>query len=591
MSKSKLALAGMAALSVLTLAACSNGGQSSSDKTVKLPKAYNNTQKAIKGGTLKIAEVNDTPFTGISDANLMSNAEDADVFSPSTQDLFNTTKDYKFTNGGAANFKLDKSAKTVTITLRDNLKWSDGQPVTAKDVEYAQEVVAAPDSTSQNYSDAMGQIEGMDAFHTGKSKTISGIEMPDGDNGKKVVIHFTEMSPMMQYAGAGYFAEYAEPYHAIKDVPMAKLASSTQVRKNPLSYAPYKLDKVVAGESTSFSPNKYYWGSKPKVDHVTAQVVSDSAIEQALKSHKYDFTLGTLPNSKYPDIKKTSGYKILGQRSRSFGYFGFNLGHFDTKKAENVSDKNKRMANVKLRQAMAYALNQDEVSKKFGSGLDERATTLVPKFYGKLHNDKEKGFPLNIKKANKLLDEAGYKKKGKWRQTPDGKPLTIKFACMKGSSTLQAAEDDYVQQWKKIGLNVKYVSGKPMEMNSFYSMLQAPSSDKYDVYLAAWSIATAPEQSQAYGKAAQMNMGHFVSDKNTQYLNNMDSAKAFNSSYQKKQFDEWQTYMNQQAAYIPRDEGIDFLPINKRVKDYTSLTQNQEFFADIALTSNSTATK
>ncbi|KRL52739.1 oligopeptide ABC transporter substrate-binding protein [Furfurilactobacillus rossiae] len=592
MSKTKIALTGMAALSVLTLAACSNGNSSSSNKMVKLPQAYKNSKSAIKGGTLKVAEVNDAPFQGITDPALASNAEDTDVFAPEIQDLFNNDSHYKFKNGGPANFKLDKSAKTITVTLRNNLKWSDGKPVTAKDVEYAQEVVASPDSTSQQYSDSMSQIVGMDEFHAGKSKTISGIDMPDGENGKKVVFHFKQMSPGMQYGGSGFIWEYAEPYHQIKDIPIAKLASSAQVRKNPLSYGPFKLKKVVAGESTSFVPNKYYWGSKPKTSGVTVQVVSTSAIEQALKSHKYDLTVGGLPTSKYPQIKKISGYTTTGTPSRSFGYFGFNLGHFDTKTAENVMDSSKKMSNVKLRQAMAYAINQDEVSKKFGNGLSERATTLVPRFFTQFHDNSNNGYPLNIKKANKLLDEAGYKKKGKWRQTPDGKPLVINFAAMKGSDTVQAEEDDYLQQWHKVGLDVKYVNNKPMEMNSFYSMLQAPSSNKFDIYLAAWQFATEPSPQQTYGKSAQFNMGHFVTAKNTELINKIDSPKSFDTSYRKQQFKAWQTYMTKEAAYLPQSEGTDYSPVNNRVKNFTNdPAHTNTQYAELALTSNSTATK
>lgn len=593
MQKSKLALAGMVVLSVITLAACSNGGNNgSADKTVKLPKTYNNTKKAQNGGTLKIAEVNDAPFQGITDVALQSNAEDQDVFSPMTQDLMNFDNNHKFVDGGPANLKLDKKAKTITVTLRDNLKWSDGKPVTAKDVEYAQEVVGSPDSTSQQYSDSMGDMVGMDAFHSGKAKTISGISMPDGENGKKIVMHFKHMAPGMQYSGQSFFWEYAEPYHQIKDIPIAKLASSSADRKNPVTYAPYKLKKVVAGESTTFVPNKYYWGSKPKIDNVTYQVVASSSIQQALKSHKYDFASGGLPSSKYPQIKKTSGYEAVGARSRSLGYFGFNLGHFDTKTSKNVMDPNMKMSNKSLRQAMGYALNLDEINKKFGNGLSERATTLLPKYFTQFHDKSAKGFPLNIKKANKLLDDAGYKKHGKYRQTPDGKPLVIKVAAMKGSSVTQAEEDDYMQQWRKIGLNVKYVSGKPMEMNSFYSMLQAPKSNKYDVFEAAWSLGTEPSQQQSYGEGSQFNMGHFVTKKNTELLNNIDSAKAFNTSYRKQQFNKWQEYMNQQAAYIPDSEGIGYNMINKRVKNYTlNPKDSNEQFAKLALTSNSLATK
>lgn len=593
MSKAKYATVGLAVLSVLTLAACSKGGSSASnDKTRNMPLGYKNSAKAIKGGTLKMAEVSDSPFNGSGDPALSSDSVSGETFSPTEQDLLNTDKHYKFINGGPANYKLDKKAKTVTLTIRKGLKWSDGKPVTAKDIEYAQEVVAAPDSTSEYFSESMNQIVGMDAFHAGKSKTISGISMPNGENGDKVVIHYKAIGPGIQYGGAGYFWEYAEPYHYLKNIPISKLASSTQIKSKPLTYSPFKVAKVVQGESVTFTPNKYYWGSKPKLDRITVQVVSTSAIQAALKAHKYDATMSALPGSKYPQISKTTGYKVVGDRSRSISYLGFNLGHFDTQKSTNVMDKSKKMSNVKLRQAMGYALNVDAVEKKFSNGLGERATTLIPKFLGQYHDSSAKGFPLNIKKANKLLDDAGYKKHGKYRTDPNGKKLVIKVAASGGSSVGEATLEDYMQQWRKIGLDVQYVNGKPMEGNAYLSLVQKPSSNAYDVFLGGWTVAVEPSPAGLYGPNEQFNLGHFVSKENTQLLKNIDSTKSFDTSYRKSQFDKWQTYMNKQAAYVPTSEGKEYYLVNKRVKNYTlSPVGTNELYANLAVTSNSTASK
>src|SRR5699024_93628 len=109
----------------------------------------------------------------------------------------------------------------------------------------------------------------------------------------------------------------------------------------------------------------------------------------------------------------------------------------------------------KLRQAMMYALNVDQVSKKFGNGIKWRANTLIPPVFSKYYDSKAKGYPLNIKKANKLLDEAGYKKRNgsKWRSDPKGKKLVIYFGAMTSSATTEATYQNYLQQWHKVGLN------------------------------------------------------------------------------------------------------------------------------------------
>ncbi|WP_155287340.1 oligopeptide ABC transporter substrate-binding protein [Lacticaseibacillus zhaodongensis] len=588
--------AGVAVAAVLSLAACSNSKSSSSSSNstatkIKMSPAYKNTAKATKAGnnsTLKVAEVNDAPFEGITSPTIATNAEDSDVFAPGgSGSLFNVDNNYKIVDGGLANLKLSRSAKTATITLRKNAKWSNGSKVTAKDVEYPYEIIANKDTVSQQYSSDYENIKGMAAYHAGTAKTISGITFPDGPNGSKVVIHFDHMTPAMQFSGNSFIWTTVEPYEYIKNVPIAKLASAPQVRKNPIFTGPYKLDKVVQGESTSWSPNKYYYGKKPNIKHITIQVVSANNITAALKAKKYDFTVGSAPSSQYPTLKKLKTYSITGLPAMAYGYFGFNLGHYDTKTGKNVMDKNAKMGNKNLRQAMMYALNLDAVYKKLGNGVAWRGNTLIPPIFKEYNDAKAKGFPYNMNKAKKLLDDAGYKKRNgsKWRSDPKGKKLVIYFGAMSSSAATEARYQNDLQQWHKLGLNVKMTSGKPMEMNSFYSTLQAPKQNKMDIFNAAWSTSSEPTPTQIYGETAPYNMGHFVSKRNTQLMNNMNNSKAWNAKYRKNQFYKWQEYMNDQAAYAPDNFYMSYTPVNHRVKGYDTSAKNNNFWGGLSLTS------
>ncbi|GEO67241.1 oligopeptide ABC transporter substrate-binding protein [Levilactobacillus spicheri] len=601
MVKKKLVLSAMAVLATLSLAACSSKKSSSQSAgttaSVKLSTNYNNTSKtdssATKNGTLKLAEVNDSPFQGISDPVLASNAEDADVFAPGgSGNLFNVDKNFKIIDGGLANQRLSRKNKTATITLRKNAKWSNGMKVTAKDIEYAYEVVANKNTTSQQYSTDYNAIKGMAAYHAGKAKTISGITYPDGQKGRSVVIHFTKMSPSMKFSGNSFIWGTVEPYEYIKNVPIAKLASSKQVRKNPIFTGPYKLDKVVEGESTSWSPNKYYYGKKAQIGHISINVVSSNNIDKAIQSKKYDAAVpnnaGNLGGTDYKNLKNLKNYKIVGQSALSYSYFAFNLGYYNTKTGKNVSDPNAKMANKSLRQAMMYALNQDQILKKFGNGVSWRANTLIPPVFQKYYDASEKGYALNMKKAKALLDKAGYKKRNgsKWRSDPKGKALKIYFGAMTSNAANTASYQDYLQQWHKLGLNVQYTGGKPMEMNSFYDTLQKPKQNKMDIWIGALSTSSEPSQSQLYGESAAFNMGHFVTKKNTQLINAMNDNSAWNDTKRTKTFKEWQKYMNEQAAVVGNKFSYAWTPVNKRVKGFNVSPANNEFYSNLTLTSS-----
>lgn len=323
MSEKKWLAAGLVALSALTLAACGNSKSSNSGSTkhVSMPATFSGKGKATSAGnnsTLKVAEVVDAPFTGISSPTLAINAEDSDVFSPGGLDnLFNVTKNYKIVDGGLANLRLSRKAKTATITLRKNARWSNGMKVTAKDVEYPYEMIGNKKTTSQQYSSDYAAIKGMAAYHAGKAKTISGITYPEGQKGRKVVIHFTKMSPSMKYLGNSFIWGSVEPYEYYGKTPISKLASSPKVRKSPIFTGPYKLTKVVQGESTSWVPNKYYYGKKPRIKNINIQVVSTNNALAAFKSKKYDFTsIGSgLASSQFPKLKALKDYKIVGTPS------------------------------------------------------------------------------------------------------------------------------------------------------------------------------------------------------------------------------------------------------------------------------------
>lgn len=597
-TKNKLILAAVTLLATVTLAGCSSSNSSdTSSAQVKLPTAYNNSSatdsNATKTGTLKLALVNNAPFQGITDPVLAANASDSQAFAPGgLNNLFNVDKNYKIINGGLADQKLDREAKTATITIRKNAKWSNGSDVTAKDVEYAYEVLGNKKSTSSQYSSDFENIEGMADYHTGKSDTISGITFPDGETGKVAVIHFKQMSPSMKFSGNSYIWGSIEPYEYIKDVPIAKLAASEQIRKNPIFTGPYKMDKLVEGESTSWSPNKYYYGKKAQIGHITINVVSQNNIDKAIQSKKYDSTVvsvaGSLGGTDYKALKNTKGYKNVGEPALGYSYFAFNLGHFDTKTGKNVVDSNKKMANKSLRQAMMYALNVDQVSKKFGNGVKWRANTLIPPIFSKYYDKTATGYPLNVKKANKLLDDAGYKKRNgsKWRSDPNGKALTINFGAMSSSATTEATYQDYLQQWHKVGLNVKMATGKPMEMNSFYNVLEKPEQNEIDVWLGAWQLSSEPSQSQLYGDTAPFNYSHFASAKNTELINKMNDSTAWNDTTRTKTFKQWQEYMNSQAAVVGEQFNYAWQPVNTRVKGFDLSPANNEFFSNLTLTSS-----
>lgn len=563
MNKKLLGLATLLTAIALATTAC---GKSS--RNVKVPHFKDSVPtKTIKnGGSVSVAVETDTPFTGIFNDQLSTSSTDSEVMQYGAETLFKVDKDYRFVNGGAANLIINKNAKTITININPKVKWSDGKPLNAKDVEYAYEIIANKDSKSQRYTSALANIVGIADYNAGKAKTISGIEMPDGPNGKKVVIHFIKMVPAMKQSGNGYFLESAAPYHYLKDVPMAKLISSDKIRTKPLFYGPYKLKSIVRGQSTTWVPNEYYYRGKPHLKKITSSVISPNSVAQSIKSKKFDVI--QVVNSQWLNINNTKGVNFIATIPTSYSYLAFKVGKWDAKTSSNVMNPKAKMNNQALRQAIAYGMNVDQVSKVYSQGLSFRVPTLIPAQFGPFFDKNAKGYHYNIKKGNELLDQAGYKKKGEYRTQPDGKPLVIHFAAMSGQSTQEAVVQNYIQQWKKMGLDVKLTGGRLMEFNSFYNKIQSDSPD-VDMFMAAWSLSSEPSQGDLYGKHAPFNYSRFVTPENNRLLEEMNSEKAFNDQYRYGVFHKWQEYMNKEAYVIPISNGYQIMAINDKLTGYS----------------------
>ncbi|MCT2877985.1 oligopeptide ABC transporter substrate-binding protein [Lactobacillus delbrueckii] len=562
-------LAGAALLAGCGKSSSSSSSSNSGAKDAKKFPEATATATAKKGGSITIAEESDTPVKGVFLNELSDGRYDSDFMQFGNETLFATDDQYKINNKGAATFKMDRKAKTVTIEVKKGVKWSDGKQVTAKDVEYSYEIIANKASQSSHYTSSLADIVGLAEYHDGKSKKISGIEMPDGENGRKVVLHFKEMKPGMTQSGNGFFWESAAPYHYLKDVPFSKLQSSDKVRKNPLFFGPYKLSKLVRGQSATWVRNPYYYRGKAKLDKITISVISPNSASQSIKSKKFDMI--NVVNSQWKQVKGTKGYNFVAQIPLSYSYMGFKVGKWDKKTGSVKMNKNSKMSNRYLRQAMGYAMNVDEVTQHYTQGLSFRVKTLIPEAFGDFYDKSVKGFPLNIKKANALLDKAGYKKKKgeTYRRDPNGKKLTIHLAAMSGSTNQEAIVQNYIQQWKKIGLHVTLTTGRLIEFNSFYDKVQN-DDPSVDVFMAAWSLASEPTQDDLYGPKAPYNFTRFATSENTKLLKEMGSDKAFNHSYRVQKFHEWQQYMQKEAFVIPLYNAYSITAVNSKLVNYST---------------------
>ncbi|PDM40453.1 MULTISPECIES: oligopeptide ABC transporter substrate-binding protein [unclassified Geobacillus] len=570
---------------LLGLTACSSNSTNNKDSKnqtaqkediSKFPMTVKNDGKIVDG-VLKYGLVSDTPFEGTLSYAFYKGQPDAEILQFFDESLFRTNGDYEITNDGAATYELSDDKKTITIKIKDNVKWHDGEPVKAEDLEYAYLVIGHKDYTGVRYGDALIQdIVGMEEYHSGKADKISGIKVIDD---KTLTITWKHANPSVL---TGIWA-YPLPKHYLKDVPIKDLAKSDKIRKNPIGFGPFKVKKIVPGESVEFVRNDDYWDGKPNLKGVILKVVSPQVVLQALKKGEID--IAEFPTDQYVSAKGTKNIQFVGKIDLAYNYIGFKLGHWDAKKQENVMD-NPKFQNKKLRQAMAYAINNKEVADRLYHGLRFPATTLIPPSFPGYHDKNAKGYTYDPEKAKKLLDEAGYKDVDGdgFREDPNGKKFTINFLSMSGGDIAEPLAKFYMQCWKDVGLNVQLVDGRLAEFNSFYDMVQN-DDPKVDVFAAAWYTGTNVDPYGLYGRDVMFNYSRWVNEKNDELLEKGHSEQAFDKEYRKKIYNEWQALMNEEVPVIPTLYRSIIYAVNNRVKNFTVDPSSKLTWKDVGVTS------
>ena len=566
----------------LMIISCSPGKKRSEMPGAKInlsifPIKTSNNEPAVENATLQVALVKDDPLVGVFNEILYQDGYDGDILSMFlSSSLFEVNDNFEIIDTGVATLNVDAKNKKATIKIKDGIKWSDGVPLTADDIIYAYEVLGSKDYTGIRYTKEYQKVIGMNDYHSGKSKTISGVKKIDD---KTVEISFSEMGQSIFSGGNGLMAN-ALPKHYLKDVPIKNLVSSDKIRTKPVTLGPYNLVKISRGESMEFVANPYYYKGKPKIKKAILQVVNPQSIVAALKAGKYDYVM-EMPDSLYNNYKDFRNLEVLGQQDLYYSYVGFKLGHFDKAKGENVSDPNAKMADLNLRQAMIYAIDVDQIAQAFYFGLRQRATSTVPPVFKKYFPKDLTGFPYNLAKAKQLLDESGYKDVNNdgFREDKNGKPLQIKMAFMAGGDVAEPLAQFYLQSWKKIGLNVSLTSGRLLAFQNFYEKVQGDTKD-IDVFFAAWGVGTDVNPTSSAGRSSQLNYTRFVSPENDKFIAEILGEKSLTiPNYKAEMYKKWQEYYINQAVEVPLMYKYKLTPVNKRLKNvyigYDSALKNE----------------
>ena len=548
MKKNWIVLTALMLILSAFLAACSGEGEKT---TTNEGSASDEPQD---GGTL-VYSLDSSP-EGLFNWSFYANATDAEVISFFDESLIDYDENLK-PQPNIASWKTEDN-KVYTFTFKEGVKWHNGEELTVNDWVFALETLADKDYDGPRYTNVQ-TIEGAPAYHDGSADSISGIKVIDDYN---IEITFDKA----RVNNLENVWTYAMPAKEFEGIAVKDMASSEQVRTKPVGLGPFKIKNIVPGESVEFERFDDYFNGKPHLDGVVLKVIDPSLTIGELQNNTLDMT-AFHPSIK-ADIEALDNVKIEQYPGLSYYYIGFRLGTWDGSK--NVMNEPKYQ-DLKLRQAMYYAMNRDEWNEAFFYGVGKTVNTPVPSNHWiSADNSELEQFKYDPEKAKSLLDEAGYKDADGdgFREDPNGDPFTVKFShYATNNPTFETRAQAIVQYWEEVGLKTEL---SMTDVNLYYDQIE--KADKsIEVFFGGWSTGTDPDPSGLWRSDALWNYSRWVSEKSDKLLDDALDVSIVGTDQEKRKelYVEWQKQFMEELPALPVAELDEVMALNKRVQGVT----------------------
>jgi peptide/nickel transport system substrate-binding protein len=389
--------------------------------------------------------------------------------------------------GLAEKWEVSKDKQRIVITLREGLKWSDGEPLTADDVIF---------SYNDIYLNPKIPTPVKDALKIGTSRALPTVKKLD-----RLRVEFTvpePFAPFLRYAGGLTIL----PAHALR-----KTVETTDANGNPLFLStwdtgtnpkeiigngPYRMESYTPNQRVIFRRNPYYWrkdaqgNSLPYIERIVLQIIENT------DNQLVSFRSGQLDNLEVaPEAfgllkkqEKQGRFKIYnGGVDTSTSFIAFNLNKAKNSKNQPLVDpiKSRWFNNLAFRQAVAHAIDRETMKNNAFRGLGElqHSFVYVKSRYYLSPEEGLKVYNYDPEKAKQLLLRAGFKYNPQG-QLLDAEGNRVRFTLLTNSE--RKTRGDMAAQIKrdlsKIGIQVDL---QILSFNSYLSKLN--TTQDWDCYL------------------------------------------------------------------------------------------------------------
>jgi peptide/nickel transport system substrate-binding protein len=362
----------------------------------------------------------------------------------------------KFAPDFATSWKPSDGGKTWTFKTRSGAKWTDGQPLTAKDAAWTI-------TTDLKYA------AGGAANAAGLVAHIKSAKAP---NANTLVVRYSKAPGNV----LGQFQQLAIlPQHIWSKHTGNKGTNLKTFSNNPLVGAgPFKLAKFKKDDIALFQRNSSFYGEQPKVDAFGLQMFSnEDALVAALKAHQID-AIEAVPGTAIKTLKN-AGFNVRSTRGVDQTDFIIN--------SNSKKTGHRELLNLKVKAAMAHAIDRKQIVRVVFLGYARPASSIIPAATGAWANPAVKPESFNLALANKLLDQAGFKKGSDGIRVAGGHKMSYDMITPTDvpstNRTFQILQPDF----KKIGIQLRQ---RALDSTAAFDAITTPDNKYLKFDLALW---------------------------------------------------------------------------------------------------------
>jgi peptide/nickel transport system substrate-binding protein len=317
-------------------------------------------------------------------------------------------------NGGIA-----KDGKTLTYHLARNASWSDGVPLTSRDVIFTfRQIMNGANNT---------------ATRVGYDRVTS-IDAPDAHT---VRVHFAKPYPPALYLFKDLNQGAIVPEHLLGH--LADL-NHAPFNSKPVGSGPYILRAWEHGSRMIFDANPHYFRGAPKIPHVEITFVPDqNTLLNQMRAHDLDVYLN-LPLQQYREASSIDGLALAQNSTLHWEHLAYNVKH------PPLDDRIVRLA-------LCYAIDEPSIYAKIYHGLGRLAPVHFNPDFG-WGDPTLKHYPYDIAKANAMLDAAGWKRGTNGVRRRGNVALEFSLSTVAGVKNREAIEVLLQAAWRSIGADV-----------------------------------------------------------------------------------------------------------------------------------------